>query len=101
MNDTIIDSRIRIRKALDQAFGVYEHEEAKKADSWRKIPLWNLIKHAEHELEEIRSSPKDRQHHNCLDLINLGAIMASKLELDEENLKQKQNSSKQTAGSEK
>ena len=83
----IIDSRIRIRKALDQAFGVYEHEEAKKSDSWREMSLWNLIEHAKHELNEIRCSGRERQHHNCLDLIALGAIMASLLELDEEKKK--------------
>jgi hypothetical protein len=79
------DSRRRIQRELDAAYGFYIREEPQKGDSWRDIPLWVLFKHLEHEIKEIDGSHNtERKYHNSLDATVLAAILAAKLRTMEE-----------------
>ena len=75
----LLKSQEIIRSVLNEAVGVYIAEEPKKQDSWRETQMWRLKQHLKHEIQEIdRSITEDRFYHNCLDAINLLAMMAAK-----------------------
>jgi len=74
------DSRQKILSVLMMAFGSYVEQEAKKKDEWRDKSWGECYAHLKHEIVEIgRSKTKTEQIHNCLDAINLAAIMAAKI----------------------
>ena len=77
MKNELIESQENLMMVMNHAVGVYMSKEPSERDNWRRVPFWNLVKHTEHELEEvIRSGEKDRQYHNLLDLIGLMRMLA-------------------------
>lgn len=79
------NSRIRIRRMLDAAYGLYIGQEPKHSDSWRKLSSGELYAHLKHEIEEIkRSVTRERRFHNALDACALAAILAARIEIEGE-----------------
>lgn len=79
------ESRRMLQKQLDAAFGVYIADEPVKGDMWRDQSIWDLFKHLEHELGEIkRSKTTERKYHNCLDACSLSALLAARIKEEEE-----------------
>jgi hypothetical protein len=79
------DSRRRIQRELDVAYGLYIQQEPVKGDSWRDMSIWDLFKHLEHELKEIdRSHTTERKYHNSLDAAVLSIVFAARLRTLEE-----------------
>ena len=79
------ESRAIIREAMAMSYGSYVEQEAKKFDQWRDQSWWQLVQHAKHEIDELQRSGgfKTKQLHNALDLCSLGAILASKILIEE------------------
>lgn len=93
-SNRIMESQDMLRQIMSEAIGIYMSKEPSKKDSWRGLEMWNLLQHAKHEFAEIeRSREPDRFYHNCLDLINLVAMLAARTyELIEyNNRKEKEN----------
>lgn len=76
------DSREKIRKALDMAYGSYVEQEGKKADQWRDESIGQLGDHIRHEVDEIMGNIRRGElgylAHNAMDVIELGAILLAK-----------------------
>jgi len=85
VDERLSESRAIIRESMAMAYGSYVEQEAKKFDQWRDQTWWQLVQHTRHEIEELQRSGgfKTKQLHNALDLCSLGAIMASKIILEE------------------
>jgi len=78
------DSREKLLSVMMMALGSYIEQEAKKKDEWRDKTWGECYAHLKHEIMEIgRSKTKTQQLHNCLDAINLAAIMAAKIMFEE------------------
>ena len=78
------DSREKLLSVMMMALGSYIEQEAKKKDEWRDKSWGECYVHLKHEVIEIgRSKTKTAQLHNCLDAINLAAIMAAKIIFEE------------------
>lgn len=74
-----MESQDMLRQIMSEAVGIYMSKEPSEKDSWRDLEMWNLLQHAKHEFAEIeRSREPDRFYHNCLDLINLVAMLAAR-----------------------
>lgn len=70
------DSPVQVASMLDAAWGFYVKVEPTRGDSWRDIPLSDLMSHAKHEVLEIeRGDTLERRLHNSLDLTALAAII--------------------------
>ena len=81
---SLSESRGVIRQAMDIAFGSYVEQEAKKYDQWRTQTWWQLVRHLRHEVDELdRSKTRTAQLHNAIDACSLGAILISKILLEE------------------
>jgi len=79
-DDRMMDSRQKLFSVMMMALGSYVEQEAKKKDEWRDKSWGECYAHLKHEVIEIgRSKTKTAQLHNCLDAINLAAIMAAKI----------------------
>ena len=79
-DDRMMDSRRKLFSVMMMALGSYVEQEAKKKDEWRDKSWGECYAHLKHEVIEIgRSKTKTAQLHNCLDAINLAAIMAAKI----------------------
>ena len=75
----LIKSQDLLRSIMSEAIGIYMAKEPAEKDNWRRVSVWQLLQHAKHEFEEIeRSDTKDRYYHNCLDLLCLVAMLASR-----------------------
>jgi hypothetical protein len=89
----IDESRLLIRQALDMAYGSYVEQEGKKNDQWRDQTLGQHYDHIRHEIDEVRGNLGRGELgfliHNAMDLIELGAIILAKanLQLEEEGLR--------------
>ena len=85
VDQRLSESRALIREALSMAYGSYIEQEAKKLDQWRDQSWWQLVQHAGHEIKELQRSggSRTKQLHNALDLCSLGAILASKILIEE------------------
>lgn len=80
-----MESQDLLRQVMSEAMGIYMAKEPSNGDSWRdnnQVTMWGLFQHLKHEIEEIdRSESKDRFYHNCLDAINLLAMLAARTRL--------------------
>lgn len=79
------DSRMRVRRMLDAAYGLYIGQEPKHSDEWRDVDSGKLYAHLKHEIGEIkRSKGRDKRFHNALDACALAAILAARIEIEGE-----------------
>lgn len=80
MENKLIKSQNQLREVMAEALGIYMAKEPKIGDQWQTESLFKVVKHAEHEFQEIlRSKTTDRQYHNVLDLIGQMSIVAVKI----------------------
>lgn len=80
MDNQLMESQNKLREVMSEALGLYMAKEPKIGDQWRTESLFKVVKHAEHEFQEIlRSKTTDRQYHNVLDLIGQMSIVAVKI----------------------
>jgi hypothetical protein len=76
----MIESRLKLYKAMMLSLGSYVEQEAKKKDDWRERSFGEVYAHLLHEIQEIkRSKTKTQQLHNCMDACTLAAILVAKL----------------------
>jgi len=79
-DQSLQDSRRRLRQALDMAFGSYVEQEATKFDNWREETFGAVFDHLKHEVLEIRrSKTRTTQLHNAIDACMLSAILVAKI----------------------
>jgi hypothetical protein len=85
-DERMSDSRRRLIRAFNVAFGSYIEQEAKKGDSWRDETWGELYGHLKHEIGEIgRSKARTIQIHNCMDALILACFLLDRvLESDED-----------------
>ncbi len=81
--DRVDESRQQVWLAFMQAFGSYVEQEGKKADQWRDQTVYELVRHIDHEVDEIAGNVRRGEPgfgiHNCYDVMSLAAILHAKL----------------------
>lgn len=92
MESRLLESQDLIRDVMSNAMGIYVAEEPKKRDTWRETSQWTLMQHLKHEIAEIeRSGTHDIYYHNCLDAINLLAMLAANTRLASKRIRESVN----------
>jgi hypothetical protein len=78
------ESRKMLWDAFMVSYGSYTEQEAKKTDSWRDQTVYDLIRHMDHEMQEIkRSTGTTMTLHNAMDMCSLAGLLIARLMQEE------------------